>query len=349
MEKRFHRAVTQMLQEIPNRKIAVIGDFFLDNYLIIDPDLAEISLETGKTANQVVQIKHSPGAAGSVTSNLSAIGVGEIFAIGAIGEDGAGYDLIRDLQKTRVDCRYLVRSTEMFTPTYTKPMKKLGVKLEEQERLDIKNRKTINPEIEKQILANLESCFSQIDGLIVADQVEEANCGVISDRVRAYLIALGEKHPDKIIFADSRARINQFSNIIIKPNKYEAYFALHGKRSQQITRRDAEEIGLNLARKTRKPVIITLEKEGALVCTDRITHIPGILVDGEIDTVGAGDSFSAGFVSARCTGAEFDEAAFAGNIVASITITKIGTTGTASPAEIRQRNLKVEQSGQSAS
>ena len=99
MEKRFHRAIERMLTEIPNRKIAVIGDFFLDNYLIIDPSLAEISLETGKTANQVVQIQHSPGAAGSVTSNLSTIGVGQIFAIGAIGEDGAGYDLTSGSEK----------------------------------------------------------------------------------------------------------------------------------------------------------------------------------------------------------------------------------------------------------
>jgi rfaE bifunctional protein kinase chain/domain len=345
MEKRFHRAIEQMLKEIPNRKIAVIGDFFLDNYLLIDPNLAEISLETGKTANQVVQIKHSPGAAGSVTSNLSAIGVGEIFAIGAIGEDGAGYDLIQDLKKTRVDCRYLVRSTEMFTPTYTKPMKKLGERLEEQERLDIKNRKEIHPEIENQILANIETCFPQIDGFIVADQVEEPNCGVITDRVRARLIEFGEKYPDKVIFADSRARINQFSNIIIKPNKFEAYFALHGKRSSEVTRADVEIIGQKLTQKTNKPVVITLEKEGALMCQPgKISHIPGIPVAGEIDTVGAGDSFSAGFVSALCTGAELDEAAYVGNIVASITITKIGTTGTATPAEIRQRNLKVEQS-----
>lgn len=345
MEKRFHRALEQTLQKIPNKKIAVIGDFFLDNYLIIDPDLAEISLETGKTANQVIQIKHSPGAAGSVTSNLSTIGVGQIFAIGAIGEDGAGYDLTRDLEKTRVDSRYLVRSADMFTPTYTKPMKKFPDRLEEQERLDIKNRKEIHPKIEEQILANLDACFAKLEGIIIADQVEEPNCGVITEKVRSRLIELGEEFPEKVVFADSRARINRFSNIIIKPNKFEAYFALNGKRSSEISRSDVEKIGLKLTQKTKRPVIITLENEGALVFhQDQISHIPGIPVTGEIDTVGAGDSFSAGFVSARCCGTAIDEAAYVGNVVASITITKIGTTGTATPAEIRQRNLKVEQS-----
>ncbi|MEZ6044886.1 MAG: hypothetical protein R3C11_04765 [Planctomycetaceae bacterium] len=40
----------ELLSKFSSRKIAVLGDYFLDRYLITDPDLAEKSIETGKTA-----------------------------------------------------------------------------------------------------------------------------------------------------------------------------------------------------------------------------------------------------------------------------------------------------------
>ena len=64
----------QIIARFAQARIAVIGDFFLDKYLDVDPRLAEKSLETGKTCHQVTRIRHSPGAAGTVVSNFSALG-----------------------------------------------------------------------------------------------------------------------------------------------------------------------------------------------------------------------------------------------------------------------------------
>ena len=63
-------------------------------------------------------------------------------------------------------------------------------------------------------------------------------------------------------------------------------------------------------------------------------HVPAIPVEGPIDPVGAGDSASAGLVSALTCGAPLPEAAALANLVASVTVRKIGVTGTASPTEI---------------
>jgi len=57
--------LTELLQKFPGLHILVVGDFFLDKYLSIEPSLSEISLETGLEAYQVVEIRHSPGAAGA--------------------------------------------------------------------------------------------------------------------------------------------------------------------------------------------------------------------------------------------------------------------------------------------
>jgi sugar/nucleoside kinase (ribokinase family) len=60
-------------------------------------------------------------------------------------------------------------------------------------------------------------------------------------------------------------------------------------------------------------------------------------VEGPIDIVGAGDSTIAGLTAALCAGAALHEAAVVGNLVASVTIQQIGTTGTATRAQVREQ------------
>jgi sugar/nucleoside kinase (ribokinase family) len=289
-----------------------------------------------------VAFYHSPGAAGTVVNNLCALGIGRVYAVGAIGDDGQGYELLQDLDSLGVDCEHLVQSKTMFTPTYTKPMKIEGDSKVEQERLDIKNRRELLPGVEEAILGGLHDVIAKVDGLIIADQVEERNFGVITDRVRDSLIDIAHGNPEKVFFADSRARIGEFRSIYLKPNKFEAYRAIHGDSTRDVSRVEAEECGRELSARSGRPVIVTLQEEGAMVCEpDGPIHIPGVRVKGEIDPVGAGDSFTAGFVSARCTGTTDVEAAYMGVLVSSITIQRIGTTGTASPDEVRQRNREL--------
>ncbi|MBQ6829330.1 MAG: hypothetical protein IJO46_15070, partial [Thermoguttaceae bacterium] len=49
-------------------KIAVIGDFCLDKYLFLSPELNEISVETGKTAFQIRARRVFAGAGGTVAN-----------------------------------------------------------------------------------------------------------------------------------------------------------------------------------------------------------------------------------------------------------------------------------------
>ena len=57
----------------------------------------------------------------------------------------------------------------------------------------------------------------------------------------------------------------------------------------------------------------------------------------ELDPVGAGDSVSAAVVATLCGGFSHLEAAEVGNLVASVTVTKVGTTGTASHTAVIDR------------
>ncbi len=328
-------ALKNLLDNFPDLSILVVGDYFLDRYLVIDPDLAEISLETGREARQVVQVRNRPGAAGTVTSNLCALGVGRIRALGAIGEDGQGYDLKAGLLATGVDTRHLIEVSDLVTPTYTKPI--LSTTGQEMERLDIKNRSPIHGDVENRILTTLESLLSEVHGVVVLDQVQERNCGVITDRVRAGIARLAAVYPEIVFLADSRSRVAAFRNVVAKPNRDEALQAVSENSGTEA------EACLNAAirsfvDRTGRPVYITLGPEGIL-CDDgnAIRHVPGITVPDPIDTVGAGDSVSAGIISALCAGASYVDAARVGVLVSSITIQQIGTTGTASPEQVLRR------------
>jgi rfaE bifunctional protein kinase chain/domain len=330
--------IERVLSTIPNRTVGVLGDLFLDRYLDIDPTLDEPSVETGKTAYQVTRVRAYPGAAGTVINNLAALGVGRIYPIALIGDDGEGYELRQALRATRgVELGGVQPAPGRRTPTYTKPM--YGT--EELNRLDIKNRTPTPPDAEDTILDLLDKAWPQFDALIVLDQVSEADCGVVTARVRERLAELADRDPDKFVLADSRERIGLFRNVCIKPNEREVD-ALFG-----LARGDLVE-GLHLLTDALsavgRTVFVTEGEEGLTVYRPDtesgsivVRDVPAYPVSGPIDICGAGDSCSAGITSAVVAGLTHEQAAAFGNLVASITIQQIGVTGTATPEQVRAR------------
>ncbi len=329
----------ELLDLLPDVRILVVGDFFLDRYLIIDPVLAEVSLETGLEAHQVVRVRNSPGAAGTVTNNLRALDV-QVTALGIIGKDGMAFELLRHLENDGVDVTYMVGAEDRLTPTYIKPMSQRpdGPPCE-MSRMDIKNRTATPKDLEKRLIELLRSLCRVVDGVIVADQVPEANCGAITDRVRGELDYLSREYPEKIMAADSRQRIGAFRNLIIKPNEKEALKAVESREPEsEYSLEKAGVCGQTLYDRNRRPVFVTVGPQGILVFDETgMTHTPAVRVSGPIDIVGAGDSAMAGIVSALCAGATPVEAAEMANLIASLTIQQLGTTGTASRKDALRR------------
>lgn len=327
----------QLLDEFPRRRIAVIGDFFLDKYLEIDPALAEPSLETGRTAHQVVSIRRSPGAAGTVVNNLAALGAGRLHALGAIGDDGEAYDLCQGLTHLGCSTDGLLRSPELMTPTYLKP-RDLGVPglVGEHSRYDTKNRRPTPRTIVAQLAAALAHVLPNVDAVIIMDQVELPDCGVVTAALRDILAEHAQRHPDVLFWADSRRHIRQFRRIVIKPNQFEAVGRTNPLPGDEVSLTDLRAAITRLTQDTQAPVFITCGEKGMLVSAPEIQLVPGLHVKGPIDPTGAGDSATAGAVLALSSGATPPEAALIGNLVASITVQQLGTTGTASPAQLHE-------------
>jgi bifunctional ADP-heptose synthase (sugar kinase/adenylyltransferase) len=334
--------IEQVLQALPGKAVDLLGDLFLDRYLDIDALLTEPSIETGLDAYQVVGVRSYPGALGTVINNLAALGVGRIVPVAVIGDDGEGYELRQALGRIpQVDAAAVISWEGRRTPTYTKPMLgEMGRPARELNRLDIKNRSPTPAAAEDAVMELLARVWSSLDALVVLDQVSEDGCGVVTGRVRDRLAELAAADPERFVLADSRERVGRFRNVCVKPNEDE------------LRRAAPAESGLSgrldrLVAATGRAVFLTRGAEGMLVGDQPgfYVEVPAYPVSGPTDPVGAGDSCSAGIVAATVAGASPYQAAAFGNLVASITVQQLGTTGTARPDQVRQRWHQVQERG----
>lgn len=336
------RRLESILETLPRLTIGLVGDLFLDRYLDIAPGICEISIETGLEAYQIPQIRNSPGALGTVLNNLAALGVGLLVPATVIGDDGHGYDLLKEVRKLPVDTAHILAVSDRLTPTYTKPMKQQDVRGECQElsRLDVRTRAPLAAEATDELCRRVRQVFESSDGLIVLDQINEVNWGVVNAQVRGLLRDLASENPQKLIYVDSRHYLKEFDFGILKGNQAEILRAAGSISDQdEMTEKTVREACLLLVKKTSSPVFCTMGEQGILVTQARESPhlVPGVPVTGPVDIVGAGDAATSGIVASLLASASPLEAAAVGNLVASITVQQLGKTGTATPEQVRSR------------
>lgn len=322
----------ELMAQLDGLRIAVAGDLFLDRWYEIDTALNEPSLETGLTAWQVVRKRSAAGAAGTVLNNLSGLGVGALEAISMVGEDGDGWELRERLRQRRVETGGVLVRPEIVTPSYIKPLFP-----EEGNRLDIKNFRPTPRAIEEELIGRMEDALARCDALVLLDQVCEADTGVLTARVREAVCRMAAAHPEKLVYADSRAFIHRFHDVVIKCNNHEAA-QLSGMRGNCDEEGELQEEQVfadmqKLRARTGRPVIVTCNRHGVAVFDGETpVRVPAVRQNGPIDICGAGDACTAGLVSALCAGASYCEAALLGNLCAGVTVRQLGQTGMATQA-----------------
>lgn len=325
----------ELMERFAGLRVAVMGDLFLDRWLTIDPALNEPSIETGLAAWQVVNNRCCAGAAGTVLNNLSALGVGQLSVISLLGEDGDGFEVKRALAEQRVELSLVVESAQVVTPAYVKPMflAEEGAP-KEGHRMDYKNRASVPAGLTQALLERLEQAAERVDAVIFLDQLTEADTGVIGTGVRERIARLHQEHPGLLLYADSRAFIGGFRNVVIKCNNHEAA-ALAGLPVDDAFDQARVFRSLDsLRRQTSQPVFVTCNQHGVAVHENGVHKlVPAVRQEGPIDVCGAGDACTAGIVCALCAGASPCEAALVGNLCAGVTVRKLGTTGTCTRAE----------------
>ena len=330
--QRFHAIACQYTRLC----VAVAGDFCLDRYLEIDPARQEISIETGLPVHNVVNVRSQPGAAGTILNNLVALGVGEILPVGFCGEDGEGFELRAALKARRGVCLdHFWDTNQRRTFTYCKPLVVgTGHVPMELNRLDSKNWTPTPALLQGRLIDSLANAASVADAVILMDQVDLPETGVITDRILEAVGRIANELPDLLIVADSRRGLRGYPPITFKMNAAElsAYTGAKG----ELTLDEIRQTAAALARQQGRHVFVTLAERGLLGASPagEVEHVAALPVRGAIDVVGAGDAVTANLTAALAAGATLREALELANAAASIVLHQLGTTGTASLAQM---------------
>lgn len=320
----------------PRLRVAIVGDFCLDRYLEIDPSLKEASLETNLPVHNVVRVRAQPGAAGTILNNLVALGVGSILPVGLCGDDGEGYELRRALSAlpgVRLD--HFVTAPDRRTFTYCKPLVvEPGREPVELNRLDSKNWTPTPPAHAARLAASVAALAGEVDAVIVLDQVDLAGTGVVTAPVLNALRTLTAARPALPVLADSRRGLRDWPPLSYKMNAAELAALLGTAAAPDLA--TVRSTASDLARRNARPVFVTLSERGLVgAAPDGSTeHVPALPVRGPIDIVGAGDAVSANLAAALAAGATLRESLELAAIASSVVIHQLGTTGTATVADL---------------
>jgi len=322
--------VQDVLGKIGRVSVAVCGDFCLDAYWMLHPRGGEMSAETGLRAQAVGRQYYSPGGAANVVANMAALRPASIRAIGVVGDDVFGRELLRQLHGLGVETAGMIVQHGRFdTVTYGKRC----AEDREEPRIDFGFFNERSRDTDAAVLSHLRQAIEQCGAVVFNQQVP----GGLSDTFIAGLNALFDERPNAIVVCDSRHYGDRFRHIYRKTNDVEAA-RLNGIALEPAVHPalpDLKTFAARLYADSGKPVFVTRGSRGILTVADTGIHItPGIQLLGSTDTVGAGDTVTSAL--ALCLGAGLSPAEAAGfaNFAAAVTVQKLFRTGTASPEEV---------------
>ncbi|MHB1936104.1 MAG: PfkB family carbohydrate kinase [Acidobacteriaceae bacterium] len=317
------------LAPLSRLRAAVLGDFCLDAYWRLDTQETEASLETGLPVRRVRSQNYTLAGAGNVVANLTDLGVGRVQAIGVVGTDPFGVELMRALRECGAGtCDKMVVDPEWQTMVYAKPW--TGDR--EQSRVDFGAFNVLKETTVDALIAALNQAAPENDVVVLNQQIPR---GVSSVPVIERINQVIARHPKTRFVVDARHRPDLYRGAVLKLNVHEAARFLGGPVETSVSTEKAKSFAFQISQRTGQPTFLTRGDRGILVADGQFMHeVPGIQVVEKTDPVGAGDTVVAAIAAVLGSGQDPWTAAKLANLAASITVRKLRTTGTATQAEI---------------
>ena len=317
-----HR-LEQLLKNFSGKKIVVLGDVMLDEFIWGDVD--RISPEAPVPVVEVTRETNRLGGSANVVANIKALG-GNPVTIAVIGQDPAAQRLQDLYQNFQIDSSHLIAHDRTTTiKTRIIAQNQLVVRTDREDRAPLPS--AINKVLEKNFLDALPGSAAVI--------VSDYDKGVVS-RELLNAILPEARRADVPVFIDPKVHHADYYRPItlITPNQAEAEL-LSARRI--LDRSDLEAVGRQLLDRFDCPyILITRGKEGmSLFHEDTVHHLPTSAQE-VFDVSGAGDTVIATLTMAASSGASMEEAAYIANEAGGIVVGKIGTA-TLTPTELVER------------
>lgn len=308
--------LSEILSKFENKKIIVIGDLMLDEYII--GSVTRISPEAPVPVVNVKQERFVLGGAANVVNNLSTLGV-KVFPFGVIGNDSNGKKMINEFEGKKVSTEYINILSDR--PTIMK--QRVLANNQQLLRLDWEKKHPISSVDEDFIIDNVNKIISEIDAIILSDYDK----GVLTERVAKKIIELAKKN-NKIVVVDPKPSnaLNYVGATTMTPNLKESSECL-GKEIPE-TEEATCVIGKELQSKLELDhLLMTRSEKGMSIFMKdgEVENIPTFAKE-VFDVTGAGDTVISVYTLSLACGANKVEAAKIANTAAGIVVGRVGTS-----------------------
>lgn len=323
-------SVSAMLQSFPLRRILVIGDILLDEYLW--GHIERISPEAPVPILNLVRREARLGGAANVVTNLRSLGA-RVSAFGVVGEDSSGDYVLETMDQLQVDSAGVVRD---LTRKSSKKTRLMSLEHGQQVfRFDEESTAWIQGDVEDQLLNHIESAIPRADAILCSDYLK----GVLTERILqdTFRRARGRDLPVVVAPKDWNSKKYRGASILV-PNVKElarlTKYAIDGADGFDAA---AHDVMNNLELES---LVVTRGSEGISLFEAsgkslRRVDVPTV-ARTVYDVTGAGDTFVSMFTLAIATGATREEASRLANVAAGIVVAKRGTASATVP-EILER------------
>jgi len=317
------RRAQELLDNMINRNIVVLGDVMLDEFLW--GDVTRISPEAPVPVVDIRRESTHLGGAANVLANLVALGA-KACVVGVVGDDFAG-ERIRSSVGDKSDFQAdgsLVKDNSRPTTIKTRIIAQNQMVV----RADREHRTPVNGTTEELIIAAVKAALEKAHALVLSDYDK----GVVTPRVLAEVLPLAYGRMPVLIDPKLRNFDAYRPATLITPNHHEAL--------RMANLEEDSDQGLKLAARAIRgrlscdAVLITRGDRGMMLIEGDHNPINVDTAAREVfDVTGAGDTVIAALAAALAAGASMTEAAVLANHAAGIVVGKLGTA-TATAKEV---------------
>jgi D-beta-D-heptose 7-phosphate kinase/D-beta-D-heptose 1-phosphate adenosyltransferase len=317
----MYEKLLKTVTNLGSPNILLVGDFMLDVYTY--GDALRISPEAPVPVLKVTKTEHSCGGAGSVATNLAALGA-ELSCVGVIGEDRNGEEIRGKLAELGVDITGLLMVADR--PTISK-QRLIGLAQHRHRqqlmRIDEETTEPLADELTETILRAYKERLNKADVVCLQDY----NKGLLSPSLCRQMIELATNAKKKVLVDPClTSDYSMYTGAtLITPNRQEASTAVgFDIETAEMAGRAAKELAERLK---LEAVVITLDKEGAYLQTETESQIiPANKPRSVYDVTGAGDMVLATLAVTLAAGCDYVTAVQLSNVTAGIEVEKFGAT-----------------------
>lgn len=307
-------SLTDVLDGFEGKKILVIGDLMMDEFLWGDVD--RISPEAPVPVVKVTRKTRMPGGAGNVVNNLTVLGA-QVLVVGLVGKDAQGRELTRQFKRAGVNIEGIVVDSRKSTTVKTRIIaKSQHVVRVDSEVTDPKGKRSLS-----KMITYLKNNMREVDALTISDYGK----GVVCAELLEYVIPAARALGIPIVVDPKVSHFATYKGVtVIAPNEAEASNACSIPAESEASVKKIgcmllDDLDLQACIITRGSKGISLfEKNG------KTTHIPAHSLE-VFDVTGAGDTVTSVLTLSLACRAGMPDAARLANFAAGVVVGKIGT------------------------